>query len=187
MTDTAEFCARLAAQSGRLAFDVGANIGQAALVLAARFARVVSFEPALETVVELDRTRPDNVTIVPAAVSHADGLVALDETADGIRHGMLTSGEHPRWGAWLARRVVPAVTVDTAVVWFGPPDVVKVDTEGHELAVLDGAPRLIADRSAVWLVEVHYPLEDRVRKVFDGYRLTVYPHQPDHFYMEASP
>jgi FkbM family methyltransferase len=186
-TDPAPVRARLEAYHGRLAFDVGANTGQSARVLAGRFDRVVCFEPCLESAARAAVTTPPNVTVIPAAVSDTDHLVGLDESAQAIGYGMLTTGGHPRYGERLGVRWVPAVTLDRVCALVGPPDVVKIDTEGHELRVLAGAAGLIGQRCAVWLVEVHDRLEDAVRACLAGYRVTRFDHQPDLFYLEAVP
>jgi hypothetical protein len=50
---------------------------------------------------------------------------------------------------------VPCVTLDTVMDADGVPDFVNMDVEGHELAVLSGAPRLLAKRQTRWLIEFH--------------------------------
>jgi FkbM family methyltransferase len=187
LTDIPEYWARIEAASGRLAFDVGANIGQASKVLAQHFERVIAFEPCAETAAVLAGAVPANVTVMDVAVSDLVGLVDLDESAGAIGYGMLTSGGHPRWGVTLGRRTVPALSLDAAVRRFGRPDLVKVDTEGHELPVLEGARNLIRYGRTVWLLELHDDLEEKVRAYFGGYQITRFDHQPDLYYLEVIP
>lgn len=195
VTDAPSFWAVLAEQSGELAFDVGANIGQAAHVLAPRFARVVSFEPCTEAAAVLRDEAAPNVTVVAAAVSAREGSVTLDETANSIGSGQLTTGSRLGWGEIVGHRTVPATTLDKAAHLYGMPDLVKVDTEGHELRVLEGATGLLAARCARWLIEVHAAEhETPLRGLLDGYQVRRIEHdflgghdRADHYYLEGTP
>lgn len=196
VTDAPSFWAVLAHQRGRVAFDVGANIGQAAAALAPNFERVISFEPCDESATILRSLAAPNVTVVAAAVSAHVGAVRLDETANSIRTGQLTTGSKLGWGDVIGSREVDATTLDQATGVYGTPDLVKVDVEGHELQVLDGAPLLLAARSATWLIEVHDRThETPLLDMLDGYRtrridhdyLIGHPDAADHFYLEAVP
>jgi hypothetical protein len=52
---------------------------------------------------------------------------------------------------------VPAARADTLIARGEPaPDVIKIDVEGGELLVLQGARKLLADRRPVLLIEVHH-------------------------------
>jgi hypothetical protein len=51
----------------------------------------------------------------------------------------------------------PSSTLDELALEFGVPQLVKVDTEGHEVQVLTGAQELVAKHLPEWLVEFHSP------------------------------
>jgi FkbM family methyltransferase len=193
VTDAPTFWGLLGSFSGDLAFDVGANIGQAARVLAPRFARVVSFEPCEESVSVLEAEKPANVEVWPVAVSSVAGEVELDECASSIRTGQLTTGTGLGWGPIIGSRLVPSTTLDEAVAHMGVPDLVKVDTEGHEVQVLEGGPGLIGERRSVLLIEVHDQLNEApIRRLLDGWRVErighdYLPGEPDHFYLRCEP
>jgi FkbM family methyltransferase len=167
----------LKAARGILAFDVGANIGQATRVLAERFGHVVAFEPCVESFEILAAEMPTKVDCLNVAVSDHEGELTLTETAHSIRTGQLTTGEGLAWGAAVGERTVPCVTLDTMVEKFGPPDFVKIDTEGAEIGVLEGAQRTLAEHRPRVIVEVHReengPL---VRALLSDYDLTELRH-----------
>ena len=141
---------------GGTAFDVGANIGLTAL----EFARaagptgtVFAFEPHPATAARLRgnlaRNGVNNVTVIEAAVGATPGQITFHESA----HSTLSSASViPRD---LVRSFdVPVTTVDIAWTKAGKPQVaaLKIDVEGGELKVLQGARELLArDRPAVLL------------------------------------
>lgn len=83
-------------------------------------------------------------------------VIQLAVQTDPIRTGQLTTeGTRDAWGALMGHRYVPATTVDALAVQHGDPDLLKVDTEGHELRVMQGAVRTLARARPGLLVEVH--------------------------------
>lgn len=192
VTDSPNAWAMLDQYDGALAFDVGANIGQAAAVLSKHFERVVSFEPCEESAFVLRGEKPSNVEVWPVALSDHDGEVVLDETLNSIKTGQLTTGTGLGWGPIVGERSVYCMTIDTVVAQVGAPDLVKVDTEGHEVQVLRGAKGLISARGTVFLVEVHsHWNEAPIRRMFDGWKVETVRHQftddPNHFYLRVEP
>jgi FkbM family methyltransferase len=135
---------------GDVAVDVGANVGHMTSALAhaaGRPGRVVAFEPHPDVHALLSRNatrwRADGagaaVHLHAAAVSDEAGTVALGggedfETNRGTSRVV-------RSGVTSADLAVPAVRLDEAL--SSHVDVVKLDCEGHELAALLGAERLL--------------------------------------------
>lgn len=151
--------------SGSLGFDVGTNCGQSLHIMSERFGTVVGFEPCAESHEVASRAYP-RIEILHAAVSDHDGEVtlALIEGEQADTGQLVSPGTHGmEWdpGDWEDGRVtrvqVPCWTLDTLATTLGDPDFVKVDTEGHEARVLEGAPKLLAARRTSWLVEFHNP------------------------------
>lgn len=143
---------------GGLAFDVGANIGQSVPELLARFDWVVSLEPAAESWAVLAGVVHPSLVKLNVAASDHDGDVLLWETDGNVEQGQLISPEH--FGFRLLdgpkrERPVPCVTLDTLAAEHGVPDLVKIDTEGHELKILQGAAKLLAGAKTGWLIEFH--------------------------------
>lgn len=154
--DPPEVAELLTGFSGELAFDLGANTGATAALLAQRFAHVVALEPCAESFAQLAVLDAPNVTARRLAVSDRAGLVDLAVQRDPIRTGQLTTdGTRDEWGEVLQHRTVPATTVDALAVEHGTPELVKVDVEGHELRVIHGATRTLERARPGLLIEVH--------------------------------
>lgn len=192
MHDSPKWWDLLGRQSGRLLFDVGANVGQAAHLMAPNFDRVISFEPCKESFLILAAEAPLNVTPVNQAVSNKDGFIFLDETSRSIQDGSLTTGSRLTWGVIVGQRSVPATTLNTAAEEYGTPDVVKIDVEGHEVQVLEAASDLFG--YSQFFVEMHsVSAEEIVRDLLCGYEITRYANEmenyrdmPDTYYLAAT-
>lgn len=116
--------------------DVGAHIGLFSLFAARRAIHVHAFEPAPVNVAYLRRNveanQLSNVTITQAAVSDKAG-----ELTFYLMPGH-TMGHSAFRSSWTSEALtVPAVTLDEA--FAGKQlDFVKIDVDGHEMAVLAG-------------------------------------------------
>jgi FkbM family methyltransferase len=142
---------------GELAFDIGANCGQSVRRFLPNFDRVVAVEPADESfeVLRDEYGSDERVVLIQAACTSAPGPVTLD-VRDIIGTGQLTTGpvgELP-WGTMLGSREVTGITVDQLTDTHGAPDVLKVDTEGHETFVLQGSTATLGSHPYV-LIEIH--------------------------------
>lgn len=149
--------------SGAVAWDIGANGGQSLRHLVTCFQNVVAFEPALECGQYLAAwaTNP-KVTVASVAVSSMDGAIELAVLPEQIATGQLvTPGTHGmEWSPSLpdgTGRKVPAYCVDTLVDMYPPPDFMKIDVEGHEYHVLDGARATLRNLHPMILLEFHAP------------------------------
>jgi FkbM family methyltransferase len=168
----------LLAASGKLAFDIGANLGQSTRVLARNFTQVVALEPCAESYEILATEMPENVFTLEAAASDHHGHVTLDEADRSIGTGQLVTGPGlPMWGERTGTRTVPCTTLDSLARLFGAPDFVKIDTEGSEVAVLAGARQVFNEARPRVIVEVHRAEnETPVRDLLPGYRLVKLTH-----------
>lgn len=164
----------LEAASGKLALDVGANIGQSTAVLAAHFDRVVALEPCVESFAILDAEMSDNVERLGFAASAFCGELRLTESARSIATGQLTTGSGLAWGKTIGERLVPSVTLDQLILTYGQPDFVKIDTEGHEVEVLRG---WTGPKCSV-LIEVHSANNEAECRSLMGVPLRKLTHDP---------
>lgn len=160
--------------SGLLAFDVGANAGDVSEMLRFHFDRVVAFEPCAESFDILIERRIPKVAAVPLALSRAAGKVTLNEydIATG-RFGELVTGDRMAytWGAQTGSRIVEASTLDREFEIWGVPDFIKIDTEGHELLVIQGGLEGLTAHKPRLLIEVHArENEARIRELLPGYK-----------------
>ena len=180
--EIAELCKYIA--PGGTAFDVGANIGLSALEFSRTIGadgKVIAFEPHPDTAARLranlDRNEAGNVEIVQTAVGAAPGTITFNESSDAT---LSSATVIPRN---LVRSFdVPVTTVDLAWADKGKPvvSVLKIDVEGGELAVLQGATQLLArDHPAILLEAWGAEQLDPIHALLDsaGYAR----HQPQGF------
>ena len=142
----------LARRPGLMVFDVGANVGDYAAMVLERFGGATAwlhcFEPSPRAYVTLLDRMAARASVWPQTYSHLYGLSDADRTmslhADALGSGM--ASVHPRRLAHFGRAldteeratfrrlddVCRGLDVDRI-------DLLKLDVEGHELAVLRGA------------------------------------------------
>jgi FkbM family methyltransferase len=142
--------------------DVGANIGLWSLsMLAAASAagrvddlRLHAFEPDARAYARLARALDGApATLSAMALSDRHGAAAFHVVAPGAG----TNSLHPSPAATVAAETVPAGTLDSYAAKTGVRRfaLVKVDTEGHDLAVLRGARTLLAEHR-ITVVQFEY-------------------------------
>jgi FkbM family methyltransferase len=162
---------------GLVFWDVGGHFGYHALAfasLAGATGRVVAFEPAPAN---LDRFKlhlarnpslAGRVDLIEAALSNTPGqaeFVAGSHAESGESSGSHLAGVDTPSDASAYRRFQRVrIIVDTAdrIIESGrapAPDVVKIDVEGAEDLVLEGARNLLRDRHPLLLMEVHHILQ----------------------------
>jgi FkbM family methyltransferase len=145
----------------RRVLDAGAHVGAATAYLAARYpeAAFACVEPLPANVARLRCTLAENhlrATIIEAALGATDGAGTLSVNHDGVGNTLGGAAEVP-----TGRLPVAVVSVPTLLERLGWPtiDVLKLDIEGGEAAVLAGGPAWL-DRVGVIVGEAHhqYPL-----------------------------
>ncbi len=131
------------ARPGDTLWDIGANIGYVSLAFLRRVprSRVVAIEP-LGDIFEMLKSNlpPERAACLRCAVSDRAGEGAMVRTPGNPGNSHLGDSGEP-------------VRLSTAeqIVAHGRPDVVKIDTEGHEAAVMRGiAPVLPGVRAVVF-------------------------------------
>ena len=133
--------------------DVGANVGNYAreILSISRDAAIHCFEPHPANLAKLrDAVEPLGVQVVPCAVGSSDGTMVLFDyaDADGSSHASVYKEVFEK----IHRRShvshsVDVVTLDGYVQGAGIEQItlLKIDTEGHELAALAGAAKTLRD------------------------------------------
>ena len=141
-------------------WDVGANVGYFTLVAATALknrGRIVAFEPGKNAYARLTENLAlnpwRNIQTYPVAVTDREGeavLHLLGDIADS------SASLYPAAQAQAGQEVCRTVALDHFLDSEGlrPPNLVKLDAEGAELAVLQGAQKLIADSPPLWLMEM---------------------------------
>lgn len=157
---TSQFERIFEARRGEVFVDAGAHCGTWTMRLARLFDRVISFEPHPENFAALMLEVPLSVTPVQLALTDVSGprdLCLYDSSGHSALEGSPMMIGIPATG----RLRVGAVALDD---WRlpGKLDLFKIDTEGHELEVLQGAretlirdrPRLCVENHSVELREL---------------------------------
>lgn len=147
----------------RTFIDVGAHLGEYSIRIAKKISncKVYAFEPVDENVICLLKSvainRLQNVIVVKAALLNYVGEVELflDDLNTG-GHSIFTI--HPVKKYTLVRALrVPAKTLDSYGN-FDQPLAIKIDVEGAESLVLEGALNILKQHDEVLLfIEVHSP------------------------------
>lgn len=150
-------------RAGSVVYDLGANVGHAALLLARAVGpagRVIAFEPLpgnlerLRRAISLNGLDPQ-VDVVPAAVGERsrDGSF-LVHASGGM--GRLEDGAE-RTAGFVSSIPVDVVGLDDFVFRRSnpAPSLVKIDLEGGEGLALRGMTRLLSEGRPVLLVELH--------------------------------
>jgi len=127
--------------------DVGAHVGHYAVRLSKHYGQVIAIEPDpynFEGLLKnLELNNVANVRAVDIAASSKKGKSILYSAGMGSRLDVVR----------LHKRVY-IVHTDLLDNLVGHADVVKIDTEGHELEVLKGARRIIA-QEPIFVIEDH--------------------------------
>jgi FkbM family methyltransferase len=167
---------------GKCFYDAGAHIGFYSMI-AARLVgptgRVLALEPDPDNVLVMKENIAKNelgwVKVVAAAVWSADGQMEFERGADtpSRMSGKVVS---PNAAPSASGNVVScaAVTLDHLSCSDRPPEVVKVDVEGGETAVLHGARATLEHHHPALLIEVHSAAAmPEVRQFLELYRYTM--------------
>lgn len=135
--------------------DVGANRGSWCGPAARVFRKVHAFEPEPALAAALRRAAPSNVTVYALALSDHDGSGRFAVPVYGGE--ALTTRASLETGANVGHEdelvyEVPLARLDSFELT--QIDVIKIDVEGHERAVLDGAWRTIDRERPTLIVEI---------------------------------
>lgn len=157
---------------GMTVYDVGASVGFQA-VLAGRLVgpkgQVIAFEPFPENA---ERARHnarlngfDHLQVLQVAVAAEDGAARF-QVGKGVNWGKLD----PAGALEVRVRSLDSVAAELGRL----PSAIKIDAEGGEVAVLDGARRVLADAAPVLFIDCHgtnAAVAERLEPL--GYRLVV--------------
>lgn len=145
---------------GDIVWDIGANVGlfsKAASEHAGPRGHVVVLEADEDAAALLERTtrlaspRCAGMTVVPAAVGRHCGFASFAIARRARAANAIQGYGSTQTGGTREVRRVPSTTLDALLDRFAPPDVVKIDVEGAEMEVLEGAQRLLAEvRPAIY-------------------------------------
>jgi FkbM family methyltransferase len=160
---------------GAVVYDVGANVGIYSLLASLRvgpFGKVYVFEPLERNLLYLRRhltlNNVQNCVILETAVCNREGTRPFSAAA---------------WNSSMAHLspdgeiLVPSTTLDSCIYGekgLRPPDIIKIDVEGAEFEVLEGAGRTLAEFHPTIFLEIHgaqLHAECRASLLAKGYRI----------------
>jgi FkbM family methyltransferase len=175
---------RLAAEvirRGDTVWDIGANLGLfsfAAAIAAGPSGRVLAVEPDTVLAGLLRRSAAANtgharVDVLPAAVSDEESVARFHLARRNRSTGHLDGFGTSQAGGVRATQLVPALTLDWLAARFAAPDVIKIDVEEAEAAVLAGGSRVLGLASTI-ICEVAARNSSAVRELLNARGYVLY-------------
>lgn len=146
----------------RIAFDIGANLGVFTCLMDVQGCHVHAFEPIPETFCRLKKNVQSNKQLNRThlnclAIGKEQGLVTFQiDAADAATNRLTVSGEAGCNGQ-ISTQLVATISLDDYCAHqnIEKIDLVKLDVEGMEPYVLQGARRLLAEkRIKAFLIEI---------------------------------
>jgi FkbM family methyltransferase len=150
-------------------FDVGANEGQSIewFKRVWPMATMHSFEPSPTTfeILKKNAAAYSDVHVCNAGLGKERGQLELIENTDSSMSSILEPGKYG-WGELRGKTKVDVLTVDDYCVERGVNhvDLLKVDTQGYEYEVLQGAAKML-ERKAVQLVYLELIFSEQYRNI----------------------
>ena len=136
--------------------DIGANVGNHTIGLCDHFLHCHAFEPDPKNfcLLEVNTAQKQNITCYPLALSDRDGISKL-------RQDPFNTGKSHIVGNSLAQLAseqeclieVETKRLDSERLVSEPISLIKIDVEGHELQVLQGARQLLIKQKPAILIE----------------------------------
>lgn len=172
---------------GAVVYDIGANVGIYTLIAARRAGpsgQVVAFEPLPDNVRYLQRhvhlNNLRHVRVEQSAAWREGGLVRFVGTPDRVRSHVRESGDLE----------VRAVSIDGLLATgdLRPPTCLKIDVEGSEVQVLEGARATVQAHHPVIFLATHGPdFDTDCRAILgeQGYAVRTIPGHPDELIAQA--
>jgi FkbM family methyltransferase len=161
--------------AGDVVWDVGANVGLFTFAAASRAGpsgKVFALE-ADDWLIGLLRksarlSAPGRAPVVPIGVAVAEecGLREFQLATRSRASNALAGYGHSQTGGFREKRMVVAVSLDWLLEFLPPPAFVKIDVEGAEPEVLQGASRLIDRCRPRIACEVPGQVRERIAEFF---------------------
>jgi FkbM family methyltransferase len=164
-------------------FDVGANVGiyvwEVRKVCPTR--KILAFEPDPANFALLEMTRKEaeiqNLELCPDALSNQTDEVSFSQDPLTSATGCIRGDEKP----WIEQYLngstnhitVNTRTMDSEVGNDTVPSLVKIDVEGHEVQVLEGADNTLSKAKPLLIIESFPPQQEKVISLLQkyGYKL----------------
>ena len=160
-----------------IAFDVGADQGVYARIMARVADHVIALEPVPEAAERLRRLELPRTEIIEAAASFREGEAPLHDARSSAKRrpeATLEARAAARWSRLCRTIRLASLLPDLDARHPGAAFLLKIDAEGHEGPVLAGAEPIL-ERDACLIVEIEPRLNPHFETVFSwlaarGYR-----------------
>jgi len=185
-----------ACEGSKIILDVGGNIGLFSLVAsrASADARIYSFEPVPENqdyfVKNLHLNKCTNVKLIKEALGAKKGNIAIHLSPDDI--GTHTIGTHIKNSK--QKIIVPINTLDNFTSKLKNVDVIKIDVEGYDGYVLNGAritiekfrPTIFLEFIPDLLIKAGYNPQDFLENIYGKYKYCYLINEPKNIVRRVS-
>ncbi len=150
--------------------DVGANIGGHTRIVASRCRRVYAWEPNPITykLLSFNTRRLRNVTCIPEALGMKEEILPLK-----IHESLGLCGFVNETGSFMNKHVSVKVKPLDSYSFPMKIGLIKVDTEGFEVPIIQGAEKTIRKHKPKLILEMHPPFVDnalKIQKLLPHYR-----------------
>jgi FkbM family methyltransferase len=170
----------------KIAFDIGANIGQTVDELLPNYDKIICFEPnpSLVTVIRNKFFNNDKVTIEELGLSDkietknfniSNSHVVSTFSEDWINNSRFTNVYN-----WDTSIEVKTTTLDEIINKYGIPYFIKIDVEGYEYEVIKGLTKLLENTyfAFEWAEEQYGVVNKTIEYLKElGYQNFVYTYQ----------
>lgn len=163
---------------GLCAIDIGANLGLFCYIFSEAGAKVVAVEPQPRLASYLRKVVSPNVDVREVAVPNSVGSAKL--RIPRIKGLFSSMGQRDAWASIERSNAVvysanvetdeievSTTTLDQIAEAFPEVDFVKIDVEGHELAVLQGGERLVSQGRTIFFIEIIKQQNSRAESIGD--------------------
>lgn len=146
-------------EPGTTAIDIGSSIGLYSAEISRHAGKVLAFEANPQIAAFAAKVAPRNVEVINVALSSQEGRASVRVPVHAGGHPIDELGtiepSNPLHAAGIGAAEVPMRRLDD----LGVTDCsfIKIDVEGHEESVLDGAAALIAAQRPVVMAELNEP------------------------------
>lgn len=169
---------------GSNVWDIGCNVGVFTIAAAHRAglnSEVLAVEPDpfLAYLMQCSLLHRDNrdlhISVLCQAVSSSIGLARFLISAHGRSQNALEQSCRGLQGnAIRLAQYVPTTTLDALLAHFRIPSFIKVDVEGAEALVLEGAEKVLSECRPIFYIEVGSEQRDNVAGILKQHRYRIF-------------
>ncbi|NEZ65800.1 FkbM family methyltransferase [Leptolyngbyaceae cyanobacterium CCMR0082] len=161
---------------GDVVWDIGSNVGVfafAAASIAGRNGHVLAVEPdiwlanLLQKSARLHANQNLSVDVLPAAIADSCGIANFLVADRGrASNALAKTGGRCQMGGYREKNLVPMFSLDDLLKISAKPNFIKIDVEGAEVNVLQGAQEILSDVRPVIYCEVGVPYRAEITEIF---------------------